>query len=217
MTHRRSRLNKIVAITVLIMIIAVPLFSVQQEKITFKGGYTKASTKDGKQAIMLSDGAVVTVGSIVFEADSIELSGEDFRFLNASEKVVVVDTDKKLQIESSTLTYDRLEKQLIIDDWVEIQDLNHQIIATGAFLTYEETNGVILLQIEARLSRHTDSGAMVCRADSIRYDRANQKLILTGNSSVYWKNDRYQAHTITVDLNTEQIVMEGAIQGIIHG
>jgi lipopolysaccharide export system protein LptA len=58
---------------------------------------------------------------------------------------------------------------------------------------------------------------MVCRADSIEYDRTRMKLSLIGNASVQWKGDSYQASVTTVDLETDEIVMEGSIKGTIHG
>ena len=194
-----------------------PLSAEMAKEITFTGGYTKAVMKEGRQSIILSQGAAVHVGSILFEADTIELSGKDSRYLAGSGNVRITDSERGLSITSSTISYDRENEQIIIDGWVEIQDLRNEVIASGAYLAYGQDIGMMKLQIAAKLLHHTESGPMVCRADSIEYDRVNQRLALYGNSSIYWKGDIYEASMTTVDLETEEILMEGTIKGTVHG
>lgn len=68
-----------IRITTVVVLLAVAVTfaygAEDSEKITFKGGYTKAVMKEGRQVITLSQGAVVVVGNTVFEADTIELWG----------------------------------------------------------------------------------------------------------------------------------------------
>jgi len=196
---------------------AMPLAGATSQKITFKGGYTKAVMKEGRESIILTQGAVVQVGEIVFEAETIELSGKDSRYLTGTEKVRIVDSGRGLTIEATSLTYDRELELILIDGWVDILDLENEVIASGAYLSYDQALGIMKLQIAAKLLHHTESGAMVCRADSISYDRANMTLALKGNSSIYWKGDVYEASSIIVDLETEEIQMEGSIKGTVHG
>ena len=106
---------------------------------------------------------------------------------------------------------------MLVDGWVEIQDLENEVIASGAYLSYNRSEGTMKLQIAAKLLRHTESGPMVCRADSIEYNRDTMRLALIGNTSIAWKGDTYQASATTVDLETDEIVMEGSIEGIVHG
>jgi lipopolysaccharide export system protein LptA len=216
----RSERKPVAAIgLVLLLSIAAtfPLQAQQGQSISFKGGYTKAVMKEGRQSIVLSGGAIVATGSITFEAETIELTGADFNQVSATGAVKINDSVARLAIQGSNLRYDRLSKTLILDGWIEIQDFKNEVIASGAYLSYDEPSGLLMLQIEARLARHTESGPMVCRADSIVYDRSAMKLALVGNSSVYWKGDRYEASTITVDLETEEIVLEGTIRGTVNG
>jgi lipopolysaccharide export system protein LptA len=58
---------------------------------------------------------------------------------------------------------------------------------------------------------------MVCRADSIEYDRNAMLLALIGNSEVTWKNDSYRSSVTTINLQTDEIVMEGTIKGTVNG
>lgn len=187
------------------------------EPITFKGGYTRAVMREGRETILLSQGAVVASGKIQFEAQTIELIGPNARYLVGTGSVRITDTENNIIINSTGISFDRETEQLLVDGWVEIQDLQNEIIASGAYLSYNRADGLLQLQIAAKLLRHTESGPMVCRADSIEYNRESMKLSLQGNSSVNWKGDTYQASVTTIDLETEEILMEGAITGSVHG
>lgn len=187
------------------------------EPIAFKGGYTRAVMKEGRETILLSQGASVSSGSIHFEGQTIELIGPDARYLVGNGAVKISDTENNITINSTGISYDRESEQLLVDGWVEVQDLNHEIIATGAYLSYNRGEGVLIIQIAAKLLHHTDSGPMVCRADTIEFHRETKKLFLIGNSVVEWKGDIYQGSATTIDLESEEIEMEGSVKGTVHG
>lgn len=201
--------------SLLLLFLCAPAFAA--EPISFKGGFTRAVMREGRETIMLTQGAIVETGTIRFEAQSIELVGPDARYLVATGSVKITDSQNHITITSNSLSFDRETEQLLVDGWVEIQDLEREIIATGAYLSFNRAEGVLNLQIAAKLLRHTESGPMVCRADSIEYDRDTMRLSLVGNSTIQWKGDTYQASSTLVDLQTDEIIMEGSIKGIVHG
>jgi lipopolysaccharide export system protein LptA len=131
--------------------------------------------------------------------------------------VVITDTENNIVINCNEISFDRETERLLVDGWVEIQDLDNEVMATGAYLSYSRSEGMLKLQIAAKLLRHTDSGPMVCRAHSIEYDREAMRLSLIGNSEVTWKGDIYRSSVTTVDLETDEIVMEGSIEGTVNG
>jgi lipopolysaccharide export system protein LptA len=206
--------GRIILISLLIGI-TLPLYSAQE--ITFKGGFTRAVMREGQETIMLTQGAIVELGSIRLEAENIELMGPNSRYLIGTGAVKIGDSENNITITSNTVSYDRELELLLVDGWVEIQDLDNEVIASGAYLSYNRQEQVMVLQIAAKLLRHTDSGPMVCRADSILYDRSNKLLSLIGNSTIRYKGDTYEASSTTVDLESDEIVMEGSISGSIHG
>ena len=216
--NRTMTFNKATrSILVLIFIFGSSAIISAADPISFKGGYTRAVMREGRETIMLTQGAVVSTGSIQFEAQSIELIGPDARYLVGTGSVTITDSENNIVINCTSISFDRETEQLLVDGWVEIQDLENEVIASGAYLSYNRTEGIMKLQIAAKLLRHTDSGPMVCRADSIEYDRTDMQVSLVGNSSVRWKGDMYQASVTTVDLETDEIVMEGSIKGIVNG
>lgn len=193
------------------------LFGSDKEPISFRGGFTRAVMKEGQESIILSQGAMVSTGDILFKATTIELIGANARYITATGAVSIIDKVNNIEITCSEISFDRTKEQMIADGWIEIQDLKNEVIASGAYLSYDVSEGIIKLQIVAKLLHHTSSGPMICRADSITFNRNTRQLMLVGNTSVEWKGDSYKAMVTTINLDTEEIIMEGTITGTMYG
>lgn len=212
-----SRIRVYTSLLILLCTVGGMELLVAATPISFKGGYTRAVMREGRESILLSQGALVSVGDIRFEAERIELIGPEARYIVGEGSVVITDTENNIVINCNEISFDRETERLLVDGWVEIQDLDNEVMATGAYLSYSRSEGMLKLQIAAKLLRHTDSGPMVCRAHSIEYDREAMRLSLIGNSEVTWKGDIYRSSVTTVDLETDEIVMEGSIEGTVNG
>lgn len=186
-------------------------------EISFSGGSTRMSMQQGFQTITLGGGAQIKSGSIELKADQIVLSGSDFRYVTCTKAVRLIDNERGIQVLAQNLFYDREEELILIDGFVELDDSINQVHATAFVLQFALQKGEVLLQVEVRLFKHTDSGAMVCKSDALRFDRVGQELELKGKATIDWSGDRYEAERITVDLETEEISMDGAIKGVING
>jgi lipopolysaccharide export system protein LptA len=207
-------MKKPILILFLLLFASLSLFC---EDISFSGGYTRMNMQQGKEIITLGNKAQVTVGSLTLKADSIELSGDDFSYVNCTGTVSVTDSERGFSLVSKNLYYDRIKKTMIVNSWVEIQDTTNEIAASGAWLEFDLESGTILLQIHVRLFHATEDGPMVCKADTLTFDRNDQTLKLLGNANVEWNEDTYQAQVISVDLDTQEIKMDGSIKGTVHG
>lgn len=191
--------------------------SLLANEITFSGGSTRMSMQQGFQTITLGGGATIKSGSIELKADQIVLSGSNFRYATCTKSVRLIDSERGIQVLSQNLFFDREEEMILIDGFVELDDSVNEVHATAFMLQFALEKGEVLLQVEVRLFKHTDSGAMVCKADSLRFDRTQQQLELKGKATIDWDGDHYEAERITVDLTTEEIAMDGAIKGVING
>ena len=185
--------------------------------ISFKGGSTRMKMQQGSETILLDDGAEVQVGSLVLHSITMELYGKDFRFVRCEGDVKLQDEERGISLMTSSLLFDRVEETLLIDSWVELEDTNNQVAASAARMEFFLKDGIVLLQVQARLLKHTDDGPMVCRSDFMTFDRDKEMLDLKGRASILWEPDTYEAQSITVNLKTEEIRMEGSIKGTIHG
>jgi lipopolysaccharide export system protein LptA len=207
-------MKRIALLLIFLSLASLPLFC---EDISFSGGYTRMNMQEGKELITLGNKALVTVGSLSLQADSIELSGDNFSYVNCTGSVSVIDTERGFSLVSKNLYYDRLKKTIIVNSWVELQDTTNEVSASGAWLEFDMDKGTIRMQIHVRLFNNTDEGPMICKAETIEFDRTGQKLILLGNATIDWKSDTYEAQVINVDLETKEIKMDGSIKGTVHG
>jgi lipopolysaccharide export system protein LptA len=202
---------------IVVMLLFFPLISLLAEEISFSGGSTSMHMQQGFETITLSEGASIVSGSLRLEADTIILTGDSFRYATCTGSVFLFDEERGLTLQSQNLYYDRQEELILIDGYLELDDTTNEVIASAFHLEFTLDDGVVLLQVQVRLFKHTDSGVMACKADSLRFNREKQLLNLEGNATIDWDKDLYQAQKITVDLTTEAITMEGSIKGVVNG
>lgn len=203
----------------LALIICILLFSSYAfaDDIKFSAGYTRVAMKGENKTVELTENVTVSTGDIDIKADNIVISGEDYSFLSCKGNVRVVDHKRDITIVSSALTYNRKTEYIVIDGWVEMQDTKNEVSVSAAWLEFDLNGGVLRLQMQAKILKSTSKGPMVCRADNVHYDRNTEKLTLIGNAKVDWNGDNYSAEKLSVDLQTEEIVMTGGIKGNVNG
>ena len=71
--------------------------------------------------------------------------------------------------------------------------------------------------MRVNLVKNTSSGMLSASCESMVYDRNEESLILSGPADVKWKDDTYSASLIAIDLESEQIRLEGQIGGHVYG
>lgn len=199
------------------LLFLTPLFAGESDPIEFSGGYTRVSLLEGSETVILTGGASLSSGSVQITAGSIEISGTNYRYVSCTDNVKVIDTERGITLYAPALYYDREEAYFLVDGWVEVQDTKNEVAASGAWMEYHFENGTMQLQMQVRLLKHTERGALICRADIVSYNSEENSLALVGNASVLWGKDEYEAAIITVDLTTEEIIMDGGIKGTVHG
>lgn len=186
-------------------------------EITFGGGYTRVSLQDGNHSVLLSGSAFADTGDVRLESDSIELYGDDYNTVKCTGNVKVEERENGITLESPKLVYDRDEEILMADGWVEIDDTEHEVKLSCAWLEYNQKTSIMTLQVGAKIVKDTDDGLMTCTADSIEYNADSQMVTLKGKSKVVWGQDTYSASIITVNLDTEEVTLHGSISGVVNG
>ena len=204
--------------TVLFIALSLMLLSLHAEDtISFSGGSSSIVLREGRESVVLSDGASVSVGSMEIGADSITLSGEGWTIVECRGSVSMEDAERGISIETGSIYYDRTAERILISTWFEIEDTVNAVSATGASLEYRLDDERLQLDKNVMLLKDTDSGIMRCQAESVVFSRADNSLELRGAASVYWDGDEYGAEVIRVDLDTDSITLEGRIRGNING
>ena len=188
------------------------------DNITFSGGTSSVVLRDGRESVVLSDGATVKVDTMTITADTITLSGNDWRYVSCTGNASVTDESRGIAIRTSAIWYDRSEERILISSWYEIDDTENEVSATGASLEYLLDDEKLQLDKDVTLLKNTeDSGIMRCHAESVIFSRGENILQLRGAASVDWDGDSYAAEVISVDLDTDSISLDGRIRGTING
>ena len=204
---------------ILLLGIMLTLFqTITAESITFSGGESSIVLRDGRENVVLSGGASVSVGTLSISADTITLSGSGWRFVTCSGGITVTDPERGITIRTSSLWYDREEERILISTWYEIDDTENEVSATGGAAEYLLDSENLRLDKDVSLLRSTDDGTIMrCRAESVIFSRSENTVQLRGSATVDWDGDRYEAEVISVNLSDETISLDGRIKGTING
>jgi OstA-like protein. len=185
--------------------------------ITFSGDSSRLSLQESGKTVTLTGNAVVTMDALTIRADSISIEGEEYSKLTCNGNVRITDTERGFSIRTSTLHYNRDTERLVIAAYSEISDTANGIEASAGALTYDLGKEALTLSLDVNLIKASEDTFMRANAEKAEYDRKGQTLALLGGAFVYFKENNYNANAILVNLETDEIKMEGAIRGTING
>jgi lipopolysaccharide export system protein LptA len=93
-----------------------------------------------------------------------------------------------------------------------MSDLKNEMVVKGGFIEDRDTEQITIVQIGVRIFKKD----IACRAEFAKYWREKKILELSGMPWVSKGADVYQAARITINLDTEDISLEGDVQGTIQ-
>ena len=188
-----------------------------EDRLEFSADSTVARFAAGKEETELIGSARVETDEIEISADRIELYGENFRYLRCSGSVELNHKTRDFLLTSSELFVDRDEEISRINGYAEMQDgANGLLIRGGFFEDRGGEEGITLIQMGVRIMKIADEEVMICRSEFARYFRDRKILELSGLPRVDWKGDVYQAARILIDLETDEIRLEGQVTGQVE-
>ncbi|GHV63683.1 hypothetical protein AGMMS49587_14480 [Spirochaetia bacterium] len=178
---------------------------------TFKADRMTGSRASGKEITVLVGNAEVRSDNLLLRASRIELQGDDNQFIDCIGEVWGREEDKDILFLTDRLRYDRKLKIARLEGNSTLEDKKNEIVAKGRFIEYDDQAEVTVFQIGVRLFKDE----MVCRSEYAVYRRTEKLLDLSGFPVVFKKNDEFRADRIRVDLDTDDVTMEGAVSGSI--
>jgi lipopolysaccharide export system protein LptA len=178
---------------------------------TFKADRMSGGRASGKEITMLTGNAEVRSDNLVLKANRIELQGEDNQFVECSGDVWGMEEEKNILFQTDRLRYDRKLKIARLEGNSTLEDKKNEVVAKGRFIEYDDQSEVTVFQIAVRLFKDE----MVCRSEYAVYRRQNKLLDLSGFPVVFKKGDEFRADRIRVNLDTDDVIMEGAVSGSI--
>jgi len=178
---------------------------------TFRADRMSGTKAVGKETTILMGNAQVRSDSLLLKASRIEIQGDNNQFIDCSGGVWGMEEEKNILFFTDRLRYDRKLKIARLEGNSTLEDRKNSVVAKGNYIEYDERTEVTVMQISVRLFKDD----MVCRSEYAVYRRNEKLLDLSGFPVVYKKDDEFRADRIRVDLDTDDVTMEGAVSGTI--
>ncbi|MCL2721113.1 MAG: hypothetical protein FWD47_07215 [Treponema sp.] len=204
-------MNKIYGSRLILLIFLFAIQSLWADTFTFRADRMSGSRALGRETTILIGNAEVRSNNLLLRADRIEIQGDDNRFIECIGNVWGHEEEKNILFFTDRLRYDRRLKIARLEGNSTLEDRENEIVARGRFIEYDEEKEIAVFQISVRLFKDD----MVCRSEYAVYNRNEKILDLTGFPVVYKKEDEFRADKIRVDLETDDVTMEGSVSGTI--
>lgn len=179
---------------------------------TFSADRMSGGRSRGRETSVLSGNARVTSDNLQLSADRIEISGANNRYVDCAGNVVGVDEVKGIRFTTERLRYDRETGIARLEGSSSLEDKKNKVVAKGRFIEYNQDEGIALLQVGVRIFKDE----MVCRSQYALYKREEKTLELAGMPVVVRDGDRFASDRMFVNLDTNDIRMEGDVSGSIR-
>ncbi|MDR1073577.1 MAG: hypothetical protein LBL45_07875 [Treponema sp.] len=190
---------------------AVSIAPLGADTFTFRADQMSGGRAAGKETIILTGNAEVHSDNLVLRASRIEILGENNQFIDCTGNVWGQEQEKEIFFQTDRLRYDRKLKIARLEGNASLEDRKNSIVAKGRFIEYDDEKEVTIFQVGVRLFKDD----LVCRSQYAVYRRKEKQLDLSGFPVVFKKQDEFHADRIRVDLDTDDVTMEGSVAGSI--
>lgn len=187
------------------------IFTAHAETISFRADRMTGSTKKNADKTTLSGNASITTENMELSAETIELSGKDFRFITASGGVTGKIKDSQMDFTCGTMTYDREKKTAVLKNTVHLVDVQNNVTADAEIIDYNQNTEIAVMQINVNLVQKENT----CTAANAVYQKNEKMLLLTGNPTVQQGTDLFRAQEISLNLDTNEITLDGRVRGSV--
>jgi len=181
------------------------------DTFTFRAEKMSGTMAAGSEVTILVGDAEVHAGNMLIRANRIEISGDNNQFIDATDNVWGMETERNIVFRSDRIQYDRDRRVVRLYGNSTLEDRDNEVIVMGNLIEFEEDTEIVVILASVRLFH----GDMVLRAEHAIYRRNEQWLDLTGFPVVFRGDDEFRANRIRVDLETNDVIMENILIGRI--
>lgn len=181
------------------------------ENIQFTANNMSGRIGSKSEATTLSGDAYVLTDSMELSADIINMSGTEFRFIEATGNVKGTIKESQMEFSCGKLKYDRNTKLAELKDNVSLTDKKNNVSAKAQLIEYNQENDIAIMQIEVELKQKENT----CTGAYAVYKKEQQMLELSGNSQIKQGTDTFRAQEITLNLESQEITLDGRVKGSI--
>ncbi len=197
--------NKITFLS-LISLILMPLSA---EKILFSANRMTGQAGNTNTTTTLSGNAYIKTESMEIQADNVELSGDNYRYIKSTGNISGNNSEAHIEFTCDSLEYDRTTKIALLKGNVKLLDKDNDVTANAQIIEYNQDSEIAILQIQINLTQKDN----VCSGSYAVYYKDSQLLEISGNAQVMQKEDLFRAQYITLDMNTQDITLGGNVKG----
>jgi len=208
---KKVKMNRMRVVSFFSLFLAAAATTAWGDVFTFRADRASGGRATGREVTVLTGNAEVRSDKLLLRADIIEIHGTDNRFVDCTGNVRGHEEDKDIIFITDRLRYDRTLKIARLEGNSTMEDRKNELVARGRFIEYDDENEIAVMQISVRLFKDN----LVCRSEYALYNRGEDTLVLSGFPVVFKKEDEYRADRIRVDLDTDDVIMEGDVKGSI--
>ncbi|WP_038074221.1 LptA/OstA family protein [Treponema sp. C6A8] len=201
-------MKKALGIIILLTLLSLPAAA---EKITFSADSMSGQAGNSNTTTTMSGNATVSTNSIEIKADSLQLSGEEYRNISANGNISGKNLETNMEFSCDELNYDRITKKIILKGNVKLVDVENNVTCGAQIIEYDQDKDIAIMQIQISLTQKDN----VCSGAYAVYYKEQQLLEISGNAQVKQKDDTFRAQFITLDLDTQNITLGGNVKGTV--
>ena len=198
-------------IILVLLVLAVTTAAVEKKTIEFSADRMSGTSGKKNGTTGLEGNAKVTIETLEITGDRIDLSGTEFRYVEASGNVKGIDAEKGFSFSADFLSYDRDTEVASFRGNAKLLDTKNEVETSAGMIIYNQQTEIAFLQIDVNLKRRE----IVCTSSFATYRRSLSLLDLSGNPLVIRDGDEFRADRISVNLETEHITLDGSVSGSI--
>lgn len=181
------------------------------EKISFSANSMSGTVGDKSDSTTLSGEAYVLTDTMEIAADVINMSGKDFRYIEATGSIKGKNMESEMEFTCGRMKYDRETKIAQLIDNVSLTDTKNEVTAKAQLIEYNQETDIAVMHIDIELKQKDNT----CTGAYAVYRKKSQMLELSGNAQIQQGNDTFRAQEITLDLDSQEITLDGRVKGSI--
>lgn len=206
----QKMLNKkyVAAVLISLCFTTLPVFA---EKIIFSANRMTGQAGNTNTTTSLSGNAYIKTETMEIQADDVELSGENYRYIKATGHINGKNLKTNMEFTCDSLEYDRTTKLASLKGNVNLEDKDNDVKAKAQIIDYNQDTEIAVLQVQINLTQKDN----VCSGSYAVYYKKAQLLEISGNAQVKQDDDVFRAQHITLDMDTQDITLGGNVKGTV--
>lgn len=203
------KIDLIRTLTILLLVTVYP--GIGAETWRFSADQVSSTQGSENSQTILEGGARVESDNMVISASHLELGGPEYSRITGYGGVSLTDMERGVTVTSGRFDYDRDVKVIRFREQVSLVDEEEGIVIRCESLDLQEEADLVIMQVSVRLIKDDT----VSRGEFATFWMEENILEISGRPVVWRKDDEYRADRIRVNLDTDEIVMEGAVAGAL--